>query len=892
MNGTQHSNFLINRLLSWPVLCGLAGLLLAPTASAGQAFYNNYSVVTNPGNIDATNFVNYNSFSSGTGSSYETTDTLNYTNYDTMTGSGGFVFDTLTAGFRSMANSFNNPGVITVGSGVSLIVNATNLVSPGLLDVGASGLLQLNGQSVNLSYASLVMESGGGSSYPSSVSGSGDFGVNTNFTWDPTVELTANSATSSIPNLFSIGTVNFKAYFDAPAPSPTRTNTVIRMVFIENLNTNYLNNVYFFASNLGPGAATVEWVGTSTNPVTQVVTTNYLYLNNDYVLGASTNVTLSAAGVPSNFTFSETTTRPTLPAAAVPGFLKAGLTPPGPNTNNYSYVQALLLPTTVATGPTSQNPTGAITNLPARIQISASRELGLALASISGPNYLSLNCTNQFDGSAGATIVSPYSDINLGVTNGFITVSNLLQSVIPVWNGSVTAWSTEWFATDTNAVYGGTNGIVDFRAVIVQSSLFLGVSPQIQNFKLHGTNLVISDVLNIYNNLSIDAQSLTLTANTGFPNNGSGSPDGELNINNNNIFFASSLPNLLWLTNNGTITTGNAANFGGPSPANYLAFVNNGFISDSGSTIYASYFLNSGTIANGSGNFLLQSQAAVLTNGSITAVGDFAISANTLTLGQVNIQAGRSLTLLATNLLTDNGTVNKWYVGASSLNGINLPILPVSGDLLGTTITLNCGARQNVASTWAGADRGLTSAGYQNDAALGGLILNAASVPAYSLFTFNPATGTNALYVVNLYLTNSAATLKPGTQMAAALSISPNMVIYYQNAYSNGVAVSSIINGWNNNELRWVTPADLAAVATIELVQPSDPPASFNFKVNGVQFPSGLVTGASYPVIIQAATNLLSPTWVNVYTGTPPFTFNDFSFTTNKQQFYRAKQGW
>jgi len=78
------------------------------------------------------------------------------------------------------------------------------------------------------------------------------------------------------------------------------------------------------------------------------------------------------------------------------------------------------------------------------------------------------------------------------------------------------------------------------------------------------------------------------------------------------------------------------------------------------------------------------------------------------------------------------------------------------------------------------------------------------------------------------------------------------------------------------------------------VVQPLSSGVSDGFKytVSGVQLPSGLATGANYKVIIQTATNLVSPDWVNVYTGTPPFTYTSFSYTNNQQQFYRAKQGW
>jgi hypothetical protein len=880
MNGTTHNNFLMNRLMKWPVICGLSGLLLAQTVPAGQDFYINNSVVTNPGNLDATNFVNYNSFSSGTFLPYETTDTLNYTNYDTMTGFGGFVFDTLTLGSpggRSMASSFYNPGSITVGSGVNLLVTATNLVSPGLLDVGANGGLFLTGQNVNLSYATLTMEQA-----PFSPPGTGNFGTDTNSDWDPSVALTATSAFSSEPNVFFASPS--VAYSES---DPVGTNDVIiRAIFLNNSNSNVTAQAYFGQAAFGNGAGNVEWTGVFTNPVTGLPLTNYLILNNDYLLGASTNLNLSS-GYPNNFQFS---TDPTSLAGLPPATVALPTYPPGVLTNVYSYANVQVVPTSVSPGVTSQNPSGALTNLPARFQISASREFSLALANVTGQNYLSLACTNQFDGSVGATIISPYSDINLGVTNGFLTVSNLLQSVIPAWSGTIQAWSTVFLNANTNSGSTITN---DFRVLIVQSSLTPFTSPQIQDLKLHSTNLVISDVLNVIRNLSIDASSMTLTTNSGYPNSGAGSPDGELNLSSGATLFATALPNLLWLTNNGKITIANAGNFGGPSPANYQVFINNGLLSDQGSTIYASVFQNAGTIANGSGNFFLQSQSTVLTNGSITAVGDIAITANSLVAGMVQIQAGRSLTLEVTNLLTDDGAANTWSVGASSLNGLNLPILPTVGDLTNTTIYVLASANKNVVNTWAGADRGANGAGYLNDASLDGLILDARSTPPHSLFTFNGTGANNAMYVVNLYLTNTAATLNFATSTATALAISPGMTIYYQNAYSNGVPVSSTINNWNNGQLRWVSPANLSAVSTIVMVQPTDPPASFNFKISGVQlFSGGLATGATYPVIIQATSNLLSPKWVNVYTGTPPFTFNDFGFTTNKQQYYRAKQGW
>lgn len=108
MNGTKNLISPKNCLMKWPVLCGLSGLLLAQMALGQQQVYSNNAVVVNAPNIDAINFINNGSFSASSSSQYETKDTLNYLNSGTMNGSGGFLFDTLTSGFRYMASSFYN----------------------------------------------------------------------------------------------------------------------------------------------------------------------------------------------------------------------------------------------------------------------------------------------------------------------------------------------------------------------------------------------------------------------------------------------------------------------------------------------------------------------------------------------------------------------------------------------------------------------------------------------------------------------------------------------------------------------------------------------------------------------------------------------------------------
>ena len=60
----------------------------------------------------------------------------------------------------------------------------------------------------------------------------------------------------------------------------------------------------------------------------------------------------------------------------------------GAITNPYSYFDGQLIATTVPTNVTPANPSGALTNLPGRIQITANNELNLGWAMICVRNKL------------------------------------------------------------------------------------------------------------------------------------------------------------------------------------------------------------------------------------------------------------------------------------------------------------------------------------------------------------------------------------------------------------------------------------------------------------------------------------------------------------------------
>ncbi|HTX20890.1 MAG TPA: hypothetical protein VMD27_03365 [Candidatus Aquilonibacter sp.] len=834
------------------------GLLLAHAALAASSFappdpngYYNYTIP--PDSVpqyDATNFVINNTFTINFATLtvndelYEPVDVVNYTNTGTMAANTGFEFDTQTAGQHQPAGNFFNGGSIYCASYMDtnvafflfdlyagqFIVSATNIVSPGLVDVGTDGLMQFTGGNVNLSRGLFTVEAFDPFDLfynPGLVSVDYGVGTDTNRDWYPSLDLTPTTALSSLftTQLFPLTDLYLPAstsYFYIVQPA---TNYVIyRAVFLnDDPGVNVTNNVYFGGDVVGAGAAHIEWVGTYTDPATGLPANNYLYLSDYYLGAANTNNPIIPPGIPSNFTFAEGAQEffgvPPAPAGYDPVFSPGVVT-----NNNYSYVSVELTPTTVLTNnPSPQNVTNYLAILAGRMQVSASQELNLAGADISGPNYLSVSATNQFDGSPGAQIASPYTDLNLGVTNGFMTVSNLLEPALPRWSGAVQAWSSDWIYVDTNNV---TN---DYRVLIVNAQLEPTTAAQVHDLVFHSTNsVVISDVLNIMNKFYIDAPNLTLTTNGA----GSASPDGELNLENPTLgnaytFSSATLPNLRCLTNNGAMRSPNSAIFGGPSPANYTAFVNNGLISDQGSTIYANYFENSGVFSNSAGSFVLQSQTITLTNGSIAAIADVSIATGGLVTSNVVIQAGRSLTISATNQLTDTGITNgnAWTVGSVANNGdsgFNLLANPANGDLLGTTVTNIAPNNVTVVNTWAGGDFGVSTAGFSNNAAIGRLILDSPaniSMPnRYGQFQFNGTGASNAIYVDYLELDDSAANLD-GEGNVEALNFNTNLVIYYAQAVINGQSQAIHLNHENNDHLRWV-PSYAGYFSSTNIVYP------------------------------------------------------------------------
>src|SRR6202000_61649 len=171
---------------------------------------------------------------------------------------------------------------------------------------------------------------------------------------------------------------NSTAYFNTNS-TDGGTNNLIRAVFIQDTSpSNVSYKVYFSNLGFGAGDAVIEWSGTFQDPVSGNFFGNFLYLDDDYVLGASTNVVLLNNGYPDNFTFLGSQTQIPLNVTSTPaGFLN--VFQPGTITNLYSFANIQLISTTVGLNTVAG---GAITNLPGRIQLSVSNDMDLTFAKI------------------------------------------------------------------------------------------------------------------------------------------------------------------------------------------------------------------------------------------------------------------------------------------------------------------------------------------------------------------------------------------------------------------------------------------------------------------------------------------------------------------------------
>ena len=185
--------------------------------------------------------------------------------------------------------------------------------------------------------------------------------------------------------------------------------------------------------------------------------------------------------------------------------------------------------------------------------------------------------------------------------------------------------------------------------------------------------MVVSDDMTVVNTLLFEGRSLTLQGNLTL--------SGLLNPALNNWTYAIA-PSLLYFTNNGALTIPNNAYFGDRTARQITPNSSIMATISAGSETINSVDFQAGGDESVNGRFFVTASSAKVQNGSINSGADVDFNAATLKFNNSTIAAGGQLYLDVTGSLFDTGGSSSNVLTCN--NGFDLPVKPLTGDLLGT----------------------------------------------------------------------------------------------------------------------------------------------------------------------------------------------------------------
>ena len=828
---------LISTLTSW-LLAGFAAL------GATADLYINDDVLTTPPQIDARAFLNRGSMDfSGLTLPFDTQNTLYFTNAGSMTASGfglgGFRLDHTdgASGARIPATVIYNEQGASISGTPYVLLSATNLLNRGTLATSVDGLLQLNGQNVDVSSGKLDLGSlgdtlpfGDGSQTrtnftPSAGVSDGYWGTN-NISLDVTkfFKYATNGVTITTP-AFRVrpgGTVsltqkaplvyvNTNSMGDAKAP----TNLIVQAVFVANNNTNISVDVSFVDSDEdGNPFKTVvtKFSGYETNIITRQKDLRTLILSDAFasetnlLVAADTNLFLLTNSTtlrtfrPANFNVYRTDQGGGAPANSVISsniFTQFG-SPQFTNAMSYSNTvvggfysayEAIVDSSQVLGG---NLPNADYTNYAGRLEINADN-LNLSNARIRGAGVAFVRAKNLVS-SANVQVDLPLLFYDLGATNGNLVLQQLAgASITRFASGTIEAWSVMWtngfdllttnitvdpttMATNTDITT--TNYTTMFHVLVVSSALDAnaGISG-VTGLKATATNTVVADTVEVFGDFNLQSESLTV--------NGSLRLDG-------GIWSAANTVGLRRLTNNGLMTVVGVPNYGKDRATPYETWVNTGTNQAYSMSIAADTLYSSGTIYTALGPLDITATSAQLdgTASKIQATGDLFLTATDLKMRGATLTSQRGIQLQVANSLADAGADQPNRI--QSAFGFTLPTKPSVATLLGTTFEVDVAAGGSADILWPASDLGTGKNGFSNNVAIGSLSL-ISDVDGF--INIAGISGGKAIYVDFLELSSLIS-----GDLASYIQVADDFTIYF--ADSN-VPVEQL-DGALNGHLKWV----------------------------------------------------------------------------------------
>ncbi len=789
------------------------------------ALYENTGIVdfSNPPVVDALAFVNSGSFTISSTLPFDTLNTLHFTNRGSISGSIGFNFQHIApSGTRSSALNFvNAPGaeIIVESSEFSsfspfllfsdspspsyLLIAASNVVNSGRLQVSASGLIQIEGDNVDLFNGGFEVEPiaglgsiiGSTNFYPDTAIRDVYWGGITNLIADTSevvlgtepallVQTPPHRVTNAFPLVYfeQLSLANPAAYAISNVFSDT--NVVVQGIFAlspPGMDISARFSVSPLTNTLN--TAMVELTTSLTNVVNGGLDTATLYLIDQ--LAWSTNHTQLQ-------NVSDGTYRPAVyEVSRVPPFeWFFGNVPQdleisselfyGPTysntitTNLYAAYSAEV--DNLITRPPLLIPGASVHEWPGRIEINAGN-LDLRNARFRGEGIITINAEHLIS-SAGAVVDAENLSFNLASTNGMLDVRDVGRNTVERFNGTLQMFSMVW--TNQNTVIEEsdepppppepgepeppeptptlvTNMFNIFHHILVVDArgLRTQVPAYTHDFAANGTNVIIRDSMQIVRSFKSDARNLEIEGNL--------SLYGEIvNIGVTNF------PNLRELTINGSLDVPVHVVFGFDAESSLERFVNRGALTAFNPKIAADYFENAGEITGG-GNVEIRTQTAKLDGGNIVSGRDILLTGRDVKIRDAEIASGQRLVVDVSERLADSGPGSGNVLSLGG--GLIMRTRPAAGDLLGTAVESTIPRFTRIDHMWAAEDRGAVAAGFENNAALGRLLL---AVPRGSQARFSPAGSPSALYVDLLEL-RSALT----NNWRDALVIDEGMTLYF-----------------------------------------------------------------------------------------------------------------
>ena len=419
--------------------------------------------------------------------------------------------------------------------------------------------------------------------------------------------------------------------------------------------------------------------------------------------------------------------------------------------------------------------------------------------------------TDHLIGSTNAVLDSQNLSLNLGSTNGLLVITNIVKETVQRFTGGVesysVAWANNYKTTGTNLIRRGKifPGSVEdpsaeitvnlhYHFLVIDAYLNTEIPVTVTDLRVNSDTVAFKDPMNITELLSVNANSLSIHRDLNLGKEtflGSGIFSKTVGQAEWNIQVA---PELKHFTNYASVRIPGQSKFGTDRPIPYKTWVNKGSTHAQDLFIDSDYVENSGKI-DLNATLDIKANQLVLQNGNINTGESVLLNTENLKMRFQTNTIGSQLVLNVSNVLSDGGVNAQNIVSVG--RGVVMQQKPNLGDLLGTTIIATASDFVNQSIDWNSDDLGVSIKGFQNNAALGKLILRNGKL---SKFEFHGSEeGENALYVD--YLEFSGLTkddIKDGN--IPVLTIKEGFKLYF--AASNLPADE--IDGMYNGKLRWV----------------------------------------------------------------------------------------